>query len=71
MSEKKIESGDEETLRKIVSKNGDLMILYGGYEITIKNKKLFKWDEVFEWLIKYRHRIYVIEKNGGLSIIAK
>jgi|TARA_B100001971_G_C18182712_1_gene533774 hypothetical protein len=63
--------GNESELKEIMKDTGKMYILYGSYEIVVKDKKRFKWAEVFNWLLDCGFEIFITKKEGKITITTK
>jgi hypothetical protein len=62
---------EEEELKTIIGKNATINLYYGGYEVEVINKSKLAWGKLFECLFKYGYSVFVTQKDGRLSVVAK
>ncbi len=61
----------EEQLRRIVNDAGEVVPVYGGFEIEISKPTLFPWYRVIKLLIGIGQNIWVSEKEGKICITSE
>jgi hypothetical protein len=61
----------EEQLKKTVKDTGEVIPIYGGYEIKVLKPTLFPWYNVIKLLIETGHEIWVTEKEGKICITSE
>jgi len=61
----------EEQLKKTVKDTGEVIPIYGGYEIKVLKPTLFPWYNVIKLLIETGHEIWVTEKEGKICIASE
>lgn len=58
-------------LQKVVDKNAEIALQYGGFKITVTHPRRFPWDDVFSLLRDESFDVWLTKKDNVLSINAR
>jgi hypothetical protein len=58
-------------LRDMVGETGSVGEVYGGYEITVKNKEKFPWYETCNFLLDSSFEVWMVKSETSLVVMSK
>jgi hypothetical protein len=61
----------EEWLKRVVKDTGEVISVYGGFEIRVSKPNLFPWYKVVKRLIAFGQEIWLDEKEGKIYMTSE